>query len=45
MPKAAPIEKKYEQDFLVKTRDLAARLDVVTNPVLAADERRLTDTD
>jgi murein DD-endopeptidase MepM/ murein hydrolase activator NlpD len=45
LPKAAPIEKKYQQDFLVKIRDLVARLDVVTNPILAADERRLTDTD
>ncbi len=45
LPKAAPIEKKYKQDFLLKTRELVARLDVVTNPTLAADERRLTDTD
>jgi murein DD-endopeptidase MepM/ murein hydrolase activator NlpD len=45
LPGAAPIEKKYNQDFLVKTRDLVARLDVVANPTLAADERRLTDTD
>ncbi len=45
LPKAAPIEKKYEQDFLVKTRDLVARLDVITNPTLAANQRRLTGTD
>lgn len=45
LPTAAPIEKKYHQDFLVRTRDLVARLDVVTNPTLAADERRSTDTD
>jgi murein DD-endopeptidase MepM/ murein hydrolase activator NlpD len=45
LPRAAPIEKKYKQDFLVKTRDLVARLDVVANPTLAADERRLTNTD
>jgi murein DD-endopeptidase MepM/ murein hydrolase activator NlpD len=45
LPKAAPIEKKYEQDFRVKTRDLVARLDVVTEPTLAANEQRLTDID
>jgi murein DD-endopeptidase MepM/ murein hydrolase activator NlpD len=45
LPKAAPIEKRYEQDFRVKTRDLVARLDVVANPTLAANERRLTGTD
>jgi murein DD-endopeptidase MepM/ murein hydrolase activator NlpD len=45
LPRAAPIEKQYRQDFLVKTRDLVARLDVLTNPTLAADERRSTDTD
>jgi len=45
LPRAAPIEKEYEQDFLVKTSDLVAHLNVVTNPTLASDERRLTDTD
>ena len=45
LPGAAPIEKQYAQDFRVSTRDLVARLDVVINPTLAADERRLTDTD
>ena len=45
LPRAAPIEKQYVQDFLVKTRDLVARLDLLTNPTLAADERRLTNTD
>ncbi len=44
LPRAAPIEKKYKQDFLVKSRNLIARLDVITNPTLASDERRLTDT-
>ena len=44
LPRAAPIEKKFKQDFLVKTRNLIARLDVITNPTLASDERRLTDT-
>ena len=41
LPRAAPIEKKYAQDFQVKTRELVARLNVVTNATLAADERRL----
>jgi murein DD-endopeptidase MepM/ murein hydrolase activator NlpD len=45
LPRAAPIEKQYTQDFLVKTRDLVARLDVLTTPTLAADERRFTNTD
>ena len=45
LPRAAPIEKQYAQDFLVNTRDLVARLDVLTNPTLAADERRFTNTD
>ena len=46
LPRAAPIEKKYKQDFVVNTRGLVARLDVVINPTLAADERhRLTNTD
>lgn len=45
LPTAAPIEKKYKQDFLGKTRDMVARLELVSNPTLAADERRLTDTD
>ena len=44
LPRAAPIEKKYKQDFLAKARNLIARLDVITNPTLASDERRLTDT-
>ncbi len=44
LPTAAPIEKKYKQDFLVKTRGLIARLNIVSNPTLASDERRLTDT-
>lgn len=44
LPTAAPIEKKYKQDFLVQTRALIARLDIVSNPTLASDERRLTDT-
>ena len=34
LPRAAPIEKQYAQDFLVKTRELVARLDVLTNPTL-----------
>jgi murein DD-endopeptidase MepM/ murein hydrolase activator NlpD len=45
LPKASPIEKKYEQHFLSTTQDLVARLGIVSNPTLAADERRLTDTD
>jgi len=45
LPTAAPIEKQHEQDFLAKTRDMVARLDVVSNPTLAAGERSLTDTD
>ena len=45
LPRAAPIDKQYAQDFLLNTRDLVARLDLVINPTLAADERRLTDTD
>jgi murein DD-endopeptidase MepM/ murein hydrolase activator NlpD len=45
LPTAAPIEKQYEQDFLAKTRDMVARLELVSNPTLAADERRLTDND
>jgi len=45
LPGAAPIEKKYAKDFRANARDLVARLDVVANPTLAADERRLTDTD
>jgi murein DD-endopeptidase MepM/ murein hydrolase activator NlpD len=45
LPRAAPIEKQYAQDFLVNTRDLVARLEVLTNPTLAADERRFTNTD
>jgi murein DD-endopeptidase MepM/ murein hydrolase activator NlpD len=44
LPTAAPIEKKYKQDFLVQTRALVAHLDIVSNPTLASDERRLTDT-
>ena len=44
LPTAAPIEKKYKQDFLVRTRGLIARLNIVSNPTLASDERRLTDT-
>jgi murein DD-endopeptidase MepM/ murein hydrolase activator NlpD len=45
LPRAAPIEKKYAQDFLVSTRDLVARLDVVTNPTLAANEQPLGNTE
>ncbi len=45
LPKASPIEKKYKQDFIATTRDLIARLDIISQPTLAADERRLTDTD
>lgn len=45
LPRAAPIEKEHRQDFLVKTRDLVARLEVVANPTLAADEPRFTSTD
>jgi murein DD-endopeptidase MepM/ murein hydrolase activator NlpD len=45
LPKASPIEKKYEQHFLATTQDIVARLGIVSNPTLAADERRLTDTD
>jgi hypothetical protein len=44
LPTAAPIENIYKQDFLVKTRGLIARLNIVSNPTLASDERRLTDT-
>ncbi len=47
LPRAEPIEKQYVQDFLLNTRDLVARLDIVTNSTLAADERRssLTTTE
>ena len=45
LPTAAPIEEQHKQDFLARTRDLVARLDLVSNPTLAADERRLTDID
>jgi len=45
LPTAASIEEQYKQDFLAKTRDMVARLDVVSNPTLAAGERSLTDTD
>jgi murein DD-endopeptidase MepM/ murein hydrolase activator NlpD len=45
LPRAAPIEKKYKQDFLTKTRGLIARLEIISNPTLASDARRLTDTD
>jgi murein DD-endopeptidase MepM/ murein hydrolase activator NlpD len=45
LPTAAPIEKKYHQDFIVKTRDLVARLEVVENPTLAADEPRFASTE
>ena len=45
LPTAAPIEKQHKQDFLAKTRDMVARLDVVNNPTLAAGERSLTDND
>ncbi|GMQ95674.1 MAG: hypothetical protein BMS9Abin14_123 [Gammaproteobacteria bacterium] len=45
LPKAAPIEKKYQQDFRLKTRDLVARLDVITEPTLAVNEQQLTDID
>ena len=47
LPRAAPIEKQYVQDFLLNTRGLVARLDVVTNPTLAAGEQHssLTNTD
>lgn len=44
LPRAAPIEKEYKQDFLVKTRSLIARLNIISNPTLASDERRLTDS-
>jgi murein DD-endopeptidase MepM/ murein hydrolase activator NlpD len=45
LPTAAPIEKKYHQDFIVKTQDLVARLEVVENPTLAADEPRFASTE
>ncbi len=45
LPKAAPIEKKYQQDFRAETRDLVARLNVINKPTLAANEQRLTDID
>jgi murein DD-endopeptidase MepM/ murein hydrolase activator NlpD len=45
LPKASPIEEKYEQHFLATTGDLVAHLGIISNPTLAADERRLTDTD
>ncbi|TFH50177.1 MAG: M23 family metallopeptidase, partial [Lysobacterales bacterium] len=45
LPQAEPVEQEFNQDFLAKTRDLVARLDVLTNPTLAADERRFTGTD
>lgn len=45
LPKAAPIEEKYEQHFLASTRDLVAHLEIVSSTTLAADERRVTDTD
>lgn len=45
LPKAAPIEEKYEPHFLASTRDLVAHLEIVSSTTLAADERRVTDTD
>jgi murein DD-endopeptidase MepM/ murein hydrolase activator NlpD len=45
LPTAAPIEKEFKQDFILNTRDLVARLDVLTTPTLAADEPRFTSTD
>jgi murein DD-endopeptidase MepM/ murein hydrolase activator NlpD len=45
LPRAAPIEKEHRQDFLAKTRDLVARLEVVSTPTLAADEPRFATTD
>jgi len=45
LPTAAPIAAEYKQDFLASTRDVIARLDMVSNPTLAADERRLTNAD
>jgi len=45
LPKAAPIEKKYRDHFIATTRDMVARLDFIMTSTLAADERRLIDTD
>ena len=45
LPKAAPIAAEHRQRFLETTGDLVARLEFLTTPTLAADERRLTDTD
>ena len=45
LPKAAPIEAQHRDHFIATTRDMVARLDFMTKSTLAADERRLTDTD
>ena len=45
LPKAAPIEDELKDHFVASTRDIVARLDFMTTSTLAADERRLTDTD
>ena len=45
LPKAAPIEEQHRDHFIATTRDMVARLDFMTKSTLAADERRLNDTD
>jgi murein DD-endopeptidase MepM/ murein hydrolase activator NlpD len=45
LPRAAPIEEEFKEDFILNTRGLVARLDVLTTPTLAADEPRFTSTE
>ena len=45
LPRAAPIEPQFAQDFRAKSHELVAHLNVLTKPTLAADEHRFAGTD